>query len=173
MKRLWFWQMKKTRQKKDHKKGQKERDNGMMADGQLTGSVKFASNYNWENVQKDCGFDRCNYNYNYNWENVWKGFDRCLWQSVDCWWLLCEWDQDWKAFRSLNLVEVATSSWDRWSFAAQNLDQINPLKTRMRNVSTFYQNTLYLNKKQSPTKSNRVRGTNCNCWMIPPHMPLQ
>ena len=65
--------MKKTRQKKDHKKGQKERDNGMMADGQLTGSVKFASNYNWENVQKDCGFDRCNYNYNYNWENVWKG----------------------------------------------------------------------------------------------------
>ena len=106
MKRLWFWQMKKTRQKKDHKKGQKERDNGMMADGQLTGSVKFASNYNWENVQKDCGFDRCNYNYNYNWENVWKDFDRCLWQSVDCWWLLCEWDQDWKAFRSLNLVEV-------------------------------------------------------------------
>ena len=65
--------MKKTRQKKDHKKGQKERDNGMMADSQLTGSVKFASNYNWENVQKDCGFDRCNYNYNYNWENVWKG----------------------------------------------------------------------------------------------------
>ena len=56
-------------------------------------------------------------------------------------------------------------SWDRWSFAAQNLDQINPLKTKMRNVSTFYQNALYLNKKQSPTKSNWVRGTNVEWYL--------